>query len=175
MRAAALLAMAGGAAAAPIVTVDSRSGTYEVQGEFTTAAPIDTAWAVLTDYEHIPSFVNSIKRSEVLRNTGDSVRVHQSAVVGVFPFRFTARVTLAVTEEPMRRIEFIDTLGEDFFRYAGSWSLRGDSSTTVVHYSLLAIPRSNAPSWFGRSMMSHGVADLLLQVHREIDRRAARR
>jgi carbon monoxide dehydrogenase subunit G len=176
MRAAALLAMAGGAAAAaPIVSVESRSGTYEVQGEFTTAAPIDTAWAVLTDYEHIPSFVNSIKRSAVLRGSGDSVRVQQSAVVGVFPFRFTARVTLAVTEEPMRRIEFIDTLGEDFFRYAGSWSLRGDSSSTVVHYSLLAIPRSNAPSWFGRGMTSHGIADLLLQVHREIDRRAARR
>lgn len=171
-----LLALLGDdATAAPFVTVASRSGTYEVAGEFTTAAPLDTVWAVLTDYGHIPAFVNSIKQSEVLGGGGDTLRVHQSATVGVFPFRFTARVTLAVTEEPMRRIEFIDVLGEDFFRYVGAWSLRGDSSVTTVRYSLLAIPRSNAPSWIGRGMLSHSVADLLLQVHREVDRRAAGR
>ena len=174
--AAVLLAFAGGtAAAAPDVTVESRSGTFEVHGAFTTGAPLDTAWAVLTDYAHIPAYVNSIKHSVVLRSGGDSLRVHQVATVGVFPVRFTARVTLAVNEEPERRIEFIDVLGEDFFRYAGSWSLRADSTTTLVQYSLLAIPRSNVPAWLGRSMMSHSVADLLLQVHREIERRAGRR
>jgi len=39
---------------------------------------------------------------------------------------------------PERRKHLFRLLGEDFFRYAGSWSLRRDSSTTVVHYSLLA-------------------------------------
>jgi len=174
--AAVLLALVGGrAAAAPVVTVESRSGTFEVRGEFTTAAPVDTAWAVLTDYRHIASFVNSIKRSEVLKNDADSLLVRQTAVVGVMPFHFTARVTLSVTEEPKHQIDFIDVLSEDFYRYAGTWALRGDSVATVVHYSLLAIPRSNVPAWIGRSMMSHSVEDLLLQVHREIDRRAAKR
>jgi len=170
-----LLALAGdAAAAAPVVTVESRSGTYEVRGEFTTAAPLDTAWAVLTDYGDIASFVNSIKKSDVLKSGGDSLLVYQSAVVGV-GFHFTARVTLSVTEDPKREIEFVDVLGEDFYRYAGTWSLSGDSSASVVKYSLLAIPRSNVPSWIGRSVMSHSVSDLLLQVHREIDRRAAKR
>jgi len=175
--AAALLALwAGSAAAADLeVTVTSRSGTYEVQGEFTTAAPLATAWDVLTDYAHIASFVNSIKTSEVERRDDDSLRVRQTASVGVFPIHFTAHVTLAVTEEPQRRIVFVDVLGEDFRRYEGSWSLSEASGATVIRYSLLAIPRSNTPAWLGRSMMSHSVADLLLQVHREIDRRAAKR
>ena len=130
---------------------------------------------MLTDYGRIPSFVNSIKQSVVLRSGDDSLRVHQVAAVGVFPFHFTARVTLAVTEEPLQRIDFLDVLGEDFFRYAGSWSLRADPGATTIQYSLLAIPRSNVPAWLGRSMMSHSVADLLLQVHREIDRRVGTR
>jgi carbon monoxide dehydrogenase subunit G len=151
-----------------------RSGIYEVRGEFTTAAPLATAWEVLTDYAGISAFVASIHQSTVERRGGDSLRVRQIASVGVFPFRRTARVTLVVSEEPKRRIEFMDVLGEDFRKYTGSWALRADSGSTVVSYALDAVPRAGAPGWLGRSVMSHTTADLLAQVRREIERRAAK-
>ena len=152
-----------------------RSGVYEVRGEFTTAAPLATAWEVLTDYAGISAFVASIHQSTVERRGGDSLRVRQIASVGVFPFHRTAHVTLVVSEEPQRRIGFVDMLGQDFRKYAGSWALRADSGATVVSYTLDAVPRAGAPRWLGRSVMSRTTAELLAQVRREIERRAALR
>jgi carbon monoxide dehydrogenase subunit G len=152
--------------------VAARNGVFEVHGEFTAHAPVATVWEVLTDYEHIASFVSSIKSSAVVRQGDDSLRVHQVATVVVFPFHFTAHVTLVVREHAPRRIDFVDVLGKDFRRYAGSWSLREEAGSTVVEYVLEATPRSGAPGWIGRSMLSHGANDLLLEVREEVERRA---
>jgi len=176
--AAALLVGSSGAAAAassPKVTVESRSEVYEVRGEFSTNAPIDTIWAVLTDYGGIGSFVSSIQRSDVERRDHGELRVHQVATVGKFPFRLTARVALAVHEDPLRYIAFADVSGEDFATYVGSWTLRADSGATVVTYVLDAAPRSGPPGWIARGGMRHTVSDMLAEVRTEIERRAAKR
>jgi carbon monoxide dehydrogenase subunit G len=173
-----LLALAGGAAAAassPKVTVESRSGVYEVRGSFSTGAPIDTAWAVLTDYGGISSFVSSIQKSEVERRSDEDLRVLQVATVGHFPFRLTARVTLVVHEEPRRHIAFADVSGQDFRTYVGSWTLRTDSDETVVAYVLDAAPGSGPPGWIARGGMRHTISEMLGEVRAEIERRAARR
>jgi len=129
-------------------------------------------WRVLTDYEHIPGFVGSMKHSTVEHRDGPRVRVNQSASIGVFPMRKTARLALDVLEEQPDRLAFRDTLGQDFRLYSGSWELLSDSSRTTVIYSLDATPKAPVPSWIGRSMMSHAATDLLRQVHAEIERRA---
>ncbi len=157
------------------VTVGYRDGVYEVRGSFTTVARLQTVWEVLTDYEHIPRFVASVKHSDVERREGGVVRVRQMASVGVFPIRRTARVTLDVREQAPNRIEFRDVLGKDFSVYTGAWSLRGDARRTVVRYSLDVTPRAKVPRWLGRSMMSRSASDLLSQVRAEIERRAAER
>jgi len=171
-----LLGAARGAAAPKAgVTVVQRAGLYEVRGEFTTTAPAAIAWDVLTDYTSITRFVASIKQSEVVQLPDGRLRVYQVASVGVFPFRATARVTLMVTEEPQHLISFVDSLGADFHKYTGSWTLRAESGSTVVAYSLDASPRAGTPGWLGRSVMSHSTSDLLAQVRAEIERRAAKR
>ena len=175
--AAVLLAHFSGTAAggmSPEVTMTTRSGFYEVRGEFRTRAPLDTAWAVLTDYERIGSFVSSIWRSEVLSRHGDSLRVRQAATVSVFLFRRTAHVVLAVREQPRQRIDFVDVSGEDFRKYVGAWTLDANGDSTMVGYALDAAPRSGAPSWLSRSVLTHTTSDLLAQVYAEIERRAAR-
>ncbi len=171
-----LLVGAGAARAASVpVTVGYRDGVYEVRGEFATRARLDTVWEVLTDYDHIPSFVESVKHSDVEHRADGVVKVRQMASVGVFPFRRSARVTLDVREEARSRIEFHDMLGKDFSVYSGAWSLSGDSTRTVVVYSLNATPRVMVPRWLGRSMLSHSASDLLSQVRAEIERRASER
>ncbi len=157
------------------VSVQNDDGLYQVRGHFETAARLELVWKVLTDYEHIPSFVESVKHSDVEERDGARVKVRQTAAIGVFPLRRRVRVTLDVREHPQRRIEFRDLLGHDFRLYHGSWSLRGDSVSTVVEYALDATPRSAAPQWIGRSMMSHSAQDLLQQVRDEIERRSRAR
>ena len=157
------------------VSVQNDDGVYQVRGRFETAARLWLVWAVLTDYEHIPSFVESVKHSDVEERDGARVKVRQMAAIGVFPLRRRVRVTLDVREQPERRIEFRDLLGHDFRLYHGSWSLRGDSASTVVDYALDAAPMSAAPQWLGRSMMSHSAQDLLKQVRDEIERRSRAR
>ena len=172
------LALASGtaaAASAPVVNVGSHSGVYDVRGSFTTRAPLAAAWNVLADYDGIPSFVSSMRESRVERRNGDTLLVHQVAIVTVVMFHRTATVTLAVTEASPHRIEFVDVLGQDFRSYSGSWSLRADSGSTEVSYVLRASPRTGASGWFSRGVMSRTTSDLLVQVRKEIERRAAGR
>jgi ribosome-associated toxin RatA of RatAB toxin-antitoxin module len=157
------------------VTVTDHADTYEVRGRFETSARLDTIWAVLTDYARIPRFVESIRHSEVLARDSARVRLRQVAVIGLFLMRQTARVTLEVHEQPPFRIEFRDIQLEDFHAYRGSWSLSRDSTHTVVLYALDASPRSGAPGWLGRSLMSHSARGLLQQVRAEVERRASTR
>jgi len=174
---AALLAHAGGAAAAstPRVTVTSSAGAYEVSGVFSTRASQAIAWQVLTDYDHIGSFVTSMSRSEVLARKGDTLRVRQAADVRAFGVHRTAHLTLAVLERPRDRIEFTDISGEDFSSYVGAWSLRAGPDSTVVSYSLDAAPHASAPRWISRGIMSHMTSELLSQVRAEIEKRAKTR
>lgn len=173
-----LLSGFGSAAAAgkgPVVSVESHSGVYDVRGSFTTHAPIATAWEVLTDYDKIPSYVSSMRKSHVEGRNGDTLRVHQVAVVTVLLFHRDATVTLAVTESAPDSIEFVDVLGQDFLRYAGSWSLHADSASTKVSYTLRAHPRTGPSGWFSRGVMTRLTSDLLSQVRAEIERRAPKR
>lgn len=179
----ALLAVLGGGAANAgtraghdvDLSVASRAGRFEVRGSFSTAASRAIVWQVLTDYDGIPAFVPSIKQSSLERRDGDTLRVRQLAVMGTFALRRTAWVTLAVIEEPQRRIEFRDVLGRDFRYYAGSWSLQTNSTLTVVSYALDVMPRAGLPAWVGRSIASHSAGDMLEQVRDEIERRSAGR
>ena len=172
------LALALAAAASPAlssdvaVTVQHREEIYEVRGRFITNARIEIVWDVLTDYERIPGFVQSLKRSEIAERDGSRVTLRQVASVGVFPLRKTARVTLEVEEQKPNRIQFRDLLFEDFRYYSGSWELMADSSRTIVAYALDARPHAAVPHLIGRSMMSHGAIDLLSQVRAEMERRA---
>src|SRR6185503_14567908 len=100
---------------------DYREGAYEVRGSFDTTAPLALVWEVLTDYERIPSFVESMKQSTVERRTGSRLQIRQQAVVGVFPVRRKARLLLDALERRPERIEFRDTLGQDFRFYRGAW------------------------------------------------------
>jgi carbon monoxide dehydrogenase subunit G len=147
---------------------------YELHGEFKTRAPLATAWEVLTDYEHIGSFVSSMHSSEVVSHHGDSLLVRQAATIGFFPFKRTEHVVLAVNEQPQHHIEFVDISGRDFRKYIGAWTLRTNADTTVIGYTLEVTPRASTPPGLSRGVMRSTTSELLAQVRAEIERRAAK-
>ena len=155
-----------------VVEVGEHEGLYRVSGAFSVPAPPAVAWQVLTDYDHIGSFVGSMRSSAVEWREGGHLLLHQTLSGGFFPFRRTMRVALEVREDPEREIAFQDVLARDFLHYAGTWTLAPDSIGTFVAYTLEADPRGALPSVVGRGMMTRSVHDLLSQVQAEIQRRA---
>jgi hypothetical protein len=155
------------------VTVRFEHEIYEVRGQFDVAAARTIAWATLTDYEHIASFVNSLRTSAVEWRDTDRLLVRQEGVMGIFPFRSVARVLLDVREQPPARIEFRDVLGRDFRTYSGEWALDGDSTRVHVTYTLHARPFAATPHALGRGVSSRTVKDMLSQLRKEMVRRAA--
>jgi len=152
------------------ITMSQKDDRYQVRGWFTVAASVDTAWAVLTDYEGIPRFVKSVRASTVERNEGPR-RVNQVAVQKVLLFRKTVHVALEIQEDRPFRVGFQDVLKRDFKLFEGAWTIepRGDSLT--IRYSLDAEPTTRAPGVVGRMVMSGSAHDQLEQVRDEILRR----
>ena len=83
----------------------------------------------------------------------------------------TINVTLAISEQPGRRIEFRDVLGKDFRHFEGSWEIERREGGLVVTYALDAKPMSQPPGFVGRMLMSGSARDQLEQVRAEILRR----
>lgn len=155
------------------MVVADHQGHYLVEGEFHTAAPLATAWIVLTDYEHIGAFVHSVRSSHLVHRSDGKRLLAQDAVGGVFPFRRTIRVLLEIDEFAGDRIEFRDVLGRDFREYWGTWTVLAEPTGTRVHYALVADPRVALPTLIGRSVMSANARGLLEQVRSEMERRGA--
>jgi carbon monoxide dehydrogenase subunit G len=155
--------------ASPNVSVTSASGAYRIEGSFGVDTPATTVWAVLTDYDGVPSFVSSMRSSTAQRESG-RLLVTQEAVGKAGPFSRTMHVVLEVTEQAPERIAFRDVCGGSFYSYAGSWTISPEGTGVRVTYVLDARPRSSPPL-FAKSIMSSNARGLLEQVRIEILRR----
>lgn len=177
-RAAVLLALALGAPSAFGEDVAVKLGrapdrSWEVEGAFTVAASSSAVWAVLTDYDGIGGFVKSMKRSKVVESRVDGVVVvEQEATGGAFVFTRSVRVTLEIRREPGRLV-FNDVARDDFWGYAGSWSVAPSGGGSEVVYKLNAMPDFFVPAFMMRSGMKKGARELLEQVRAEIVRRGS--
>jgi hypothetical protein len=160
------------AAATPVdLTVTDKDGHYQVRGAFRVVASIDTAWAVLTDYDGIPRFVKSVRASSVERGTYGPRHVNQEAVQKVLLFRKTVHVALEIEEDRPFRVGFRDVLKRDFRKFEGSWTIEPAGDSLTVRYTLDAEPLTQPPGLVGRMVMSGSAHDQLEQVRAEILRR----
>lgn len=157
--------------AAPRVSITGAgNGAYRIEGSFRVDAPPPVAWAVLTDYDNLSSFVSSMRSSSAARLESGRLVVTQEAVGRAGPFSRTLHVALDVTEQPPGRIEFRDVSGASFHSYVGAWVIDADGEGARVTYTLEARPRSSPP-FFARSILASNARGLLGQVRLEMLRR----
>lgn len=171
----ALVLFAIGVARADEVTVtlaDASGGGCAAHGTFLAPVTPELAWGVLSDYDAIPQFIRSMHASHVERAEDGRLLVRQDAVVTVFMVKRHMKVLLDVEEEPIRRIGFRDTLGEDFRSYVGEWRITPTPNQTRIDYQLAAEPRSAIGRALCRGAMRRSAQDLLEQVRAEMIRRA---
>lgn len=123
----ALLLCSPATAAAPVdpvqVNVQRRGAIVVVDVQTEVAADVATAWAVLTDYEHMAAFISNLKTSVVLTRLGNQLEVLQSGQAKKGPLTFSFETTRAVELIPDREIRSHLIKG-DFKSY--------DFTTTVV-------------------------------------------
>jgi hypothetical protein len=152
---------------------DLGDSTTRLEGRFMTAAPRATAWSVLTDYDHIPAFVASMRSSRVKARGDGYLLVEQESVARMLWFRRKLDVVLKVREDPPRSIAFEDVSKASFERYEGSWTLQDTPAGREVIYRLTV--KGGLIGLVARNRSQGMVRELLEQVRAEIVRRAAAR
>jgi ribosome-associated toxin RatA of RatAB toxin-antitoxin module len=152
----------------PVLFLSSeKAGVAEVKAQFYVDADAATAWAVLSDYEHIPQFVSSMKKSHVEKTENGDILLTQEAEAGFLFITKRVHVLLKVHEVPGQSIYFQDVSQKDFSFYEGSWNIepRAEGGVSVV-YQLKAKKNFDAP--FAGDYLNGGVKDLLVAVQKQI-------
>lgn len=70
-----------------IAITEPGKGIYQIEGILKVAATPHRAWAVLTDYDHMSTFLSSMTHSKVLKRNGHELLLEQSAVGSVLIFK----------------------------------------------------------------------------------------
>jgi hypothetical protein len=169
----ALTSGVGFAADTVSLNFQNNGGTYDVEASFPVTANCAVAWDVLTDYDHLPQFVGSLKRSHIEEYWGRSHFLLEQEFEGGFLFvTKRVRVRLDVRETRCELIRFEDVGHLDFEFYKGFWKIHSDpNGELTVSYSLKAQQNFDEP--FAGDYMKGGIKDLLDSVRREILRRQA--
>jgi hypothetical protein len=155
----------------PDVSIDADQGSCRVRGGFLVSAPAELAWDVLADYDHIGTYVHSIRESRLERQPDGRSFLRQVTVASAFLFSRRVEVLLALEESRPERIAFRDVLGKDFRSYEGEWRVTAVDGGARVDYALAAEPRGAMARTFCRGAMRNGARELLEQVRQEMLRR----
>jgi hypothetical protein len=148
-------------------------GHYKVEGSFFVDADNQTAWDVLTNYDHIPDFVHSMKISKVEKRDNDDLVLRQEGEGSFLFFSKRIRLLMNVHEQPQTStIIFNDTSHQDFSSYQGTWSIVPSTSGhgLEVIYTLDAAQNFAAPAFIASDVVKGNVQDLLQSLKREIAR-----
>ncbi|EAT58930.1 SRPBCC family protein [Chlorobium ferrooxidans] len=98
------------------------NGVTGVRGDVYIAAPPETVWAVITDYNNHKNFVPGVLDSGIISDTGSEKVMFEKGKSGLFVFSKTVNVKMRVWGEKPKRLNFEQITG-DFKVYHGEWLL----------------------------------------------------
>jgi hypothetical protein len=165
--------LAAGSSPVSVAFADLGDSTMCLEGRFTAPVSRAAAWSVLTDYDHIQTFVASMLSSRIKSRGDGFLIVEQRSVARMLLFHRTFAVLLKVREEPGRSIAFDDVSKASFERYEGSWTLQETAGGMEVIYRLTV--KARLVGFLSRGPSQAMVRELLEQVRTEIARRAPAR
>jgi ribosome-associated toxin RatA of RatAB toxin-antitoxin module len=140
-----------------------------VQAQAELAAPLTTAWRVLTDYEHYADFIPDLKSSRVLARAGNTAIVEQKGEAGFFFYHFPLEVTFSVTEVPGYSVSSRAISGT-FREMIGSYVLTEISTGVRLVYTGRLVPSFRLPPLIGVAAVRAAVERQFLALAHEIRR-----
>ena len=162
---------------ATVITADARDlvrawrddDAVIVQAEAQLDAPLQTAWRVLTDYEHYAEFIPDLKSSRVLARSGNTAIVEQKGEAGFFFYHFPLEVTFSVTEIPDNTVSSRAISGT-FREMIGTYVLTETKAGVRLVYTGRLVPAFTLPPLIGVPAVRAAVERQFLALAREIRR-----
>ena len=142
----------------------TREGDFiETEARVDLSVPPALVWSVLTDYEHYPDFISSMRESKVLSRGPDGVIVEQKGSFSILFFSQAIEVRLLVSEFPPNAIESRAIAG-DFRVLRGRYELKVVGDRVRLSYSGRLQSEFSLPPIFGSSIVRY----LILRNFREM-------
>lgn len=169
----AALGTAPGASAGKLAIQVERQGEFvSVRASAVLDADALTAWEVLTDYDHLAEFIPDMKSSRVLRRDGDRAVVEQKGELGFLFFSRAIDVTIAVSEEPLRRI-VARAIAGNLKDMEASYELTASANGMELGYRGRFVPDFFLPPLIGMPLVRRSLERRLRAMVDEIERRYA--
>ena len=152
------------------IEVSRAESHFTVDMDVRAPVALETAWAVLTDFEHMASFVGNLNSSEVLERHDNSLRIRQTgkARFGIFSSEFSTEREIVLT--PMREIRAHGT-GGNIKRMESLMRLEPEEGGVRLRYHAEVEPDFWLPPLLGPSMVRHQTAEQFSAMIREMQRR----
>lgn len=159
------------AADTPDAAVDHRDGRYFGHLSFRVAVPPELALAVLTDFEHMASFVPNLDRSRILSRNGNIYRVAQEgrADFGPFSFRFVSERRVEIF--PEGRVVANALSGTAKYLHSELRLKPAGNDGTWIDYQLEMVPDTWFPASLGSSFLRHELIEQFTALAGEMQRR----
>lgn len=159
----------GGALADARVQVKADQATLHVYAEIATTADRDTAWAVLTDYNHWSEFLPDMTVCRVISQPGEPLRLEQRGMVPWLA-NFPLVMIAAIEENPRNSIRF-QRLAGNIQALVGEWHIQGRNPVRLV-YRASVIPGFPMPPEVTSEIFRLDAKSRLEAMAREMNRRA---
>lgn len=171
-----LLALSGhaGASAEPAaaVTVDKKGEVFVVDATTDVQVSVETAWQVLTDFDHMTSILSNLTVSKVIRRDGDAWIIRQEGVARYGPLSFSFESERQVRMEPMKRIRGRNLSGT-LKRMDSEADIAPLDGGVQIRYHAEIVFDSLLGRLFGASFVRHEIEEQLSTMAKEMLRRQA--
>lgn len=130
--------------AQPSIQINDQNGTLVIDVVYRVPVPPQAAWAVLTDFENMPSFIPNLDSSRVLLRNGRIIRVEQKGnmQLGLLPFHYES--TRQVETTPYHSIRSHTLSGDT--RLESIMALSPSGEGTLLSYHATAISDLPVPN-----------------------------
>ena len=176
---AAAYAAPGSAADDVSIEAERRGDSVEVRAHALIAAPVALVWQVLTDYEHLPSFIPGLAKSVVRERQGNQLMIEQTGEARFLVFSFPIEVRYEVIESPPEWISS-RAVGGNLRRMNGRYELQPAPARTgrpasgvILRYQGEIQPNFELPPVIGLVALRSMVEQQFTAMVAEIERRAA--
>lgn len=124
-------------------------------------------WSVITDYDNLHRFIPNLEHSRVIWRREGQAGVEQVGTQLLCGLRFSARVTLELTENREAGRLLFRMIQGDFRCFEGEWRVGSDNTSSWLFYDLLVQGKPGMPIGLIEQRLQHDLANNLRGVQQE--------
>ena len=154
----------------PTVQISDQDGTLQVNISFRVPVSPREAWAVLTDFEHMPDFIPNLESSQVLVKAEKTLQIEQKGSInlGMFPVNYESKRQVDLT--PYHMIRSRSLSGNT--RLDSVMVLNPVGKETLLSYRATAVPDLPVPNSLISSFMGEMLQNQFKAMGQEMLRRS---